>query len=97
MAGTALVPRWFRPGGWGLGATMFRRFIGFALVLIILGPLIGVLISSMFGALQGPRRFVLGGLAILVLIGVAVFARNRFGRTWAPIGALIDATAARGW
>jgi two-component system, OmpR family, sensor histidine kinase BaeS len=80
------------PQGWGPGATMFRRFIGFALVLIILGPLIGVLISSMFGVFQGPRRFVLGGLAILVLIGLAVFARNRFGRTWAPIGALIDAT-----
>lgn len=71
---------------------MFRRFIGFAVVLIILGPLIGVLISSMFGYFQGPRRFVLGGLAIMVLIGLAVFARNRFGRTWAPIGALIDAT-----
>ena len=71
---------------------MFRRFIGFALVLLILGPLIGVLISSMFGFFQGPRRFVLGGLAILLLIGLAVFARNRFGRTWAPIGALIDAT-----
>ena len=71
---------------------MFRRFIGFALVLIILGPLLGVLISSMFGIFHGPRRFVLGGLAILLLIGLAVFARNRFGRTWAPIGALIDAT-----
>jgi two-component system, OmpR family, sensor histidine kinase BaeS len=71
---------------------VFRRFIGFALFLIILGPLLGVLISSLFGLLQGPRRFVFGGLAILVLIALAVFARNRFGRTWAPIGALIDAT-----
>ncbi|MET0566695.1 MAG: ATP-binding protein [Acidimicrobiia bacterium] len=80
------------PPGWGPGPTMFRRFIGFALVLIILGPLIGVVISSMLGFFHGPRRFVLGGLAILLLIALAVFARNRFGRTWAPIGALIDAT-----
>lgn len=71
---------------------MFRRIIGFALFLIILGPLLGVLISSLFGMFQGPRRFVVGGLAILVLLVLVMFARNRFGRTWAPIGALIDAT-----
>jgi signal transduction histidine kinase len=46
----------------------------------------------MFGVFQGPRRLVIAGLALLVLVGVFLFARNRFGRTWAPIGRLIDAT-----
>jgi signal transduction histidine kinase len=35
---------------------------------------------------------VFAGLALLVLVGIVVFARNRFGRTWRPIGQLIDAT-----
>jgi two-component system, OmpR family, sensor histidine kinase BaeS len=83
-------PPWSHDGR--RGGPGFRPFIGLVLFLVIVGPFLGVLISSLFGMFQGPRRFVLGGLAILVLIGLAVFARNRFGRTWAPIGALIDAT-----
>lgn len=71
---------------------MFRRIIGLALFLIIVGPLLGFLISNLFGLMQGPRRFVFGGLLLLLLVILAVFARNRFGRTWAPVGALIDAT-----
>jgi signal transduction histidine kinase len=60
--------------------------------IFILGPLFGFLLSGMFGTFQGPRRFVFAGLALLVLVGIVVFARNRFGRTWRPIGQLIDAT-----
>ncbi|MGH8949371.1 MAG: HAMP domain-containing sensor histidine kinase [Acidimicrobiia bacterium] len=70
----------------------FRPFIGIALFLIIVGPFLGVILANLFGIFRGPGRLVLGGLAILGLIGVVVFARSRFGRTWAPIGALIDAT-----
>jgi signal transduction histidine kinase len=35
---------------------------------------------------------VVGGLAVLALLGLGLFARNRFRRTWAPVGNLIDAT-----
>jgi len=62
------------------------------LFLIILGPFLGVFFANLFGVFRGPGRFVLGGLAILALVGLVAFARNRFGRTWAPIDALIDAT-----
>jgi signal transduction histidine kinase len=48
--------------------------------------------SGMFGGFQGPRRFIFAGLALLVLVGIILFARNRFGRSWRPIGQLIDAT-----
>lgn len=71
---------------------MWRPFIGIALFLIILGPFLGVFFANLFGVFRGPGRFVLGGLAILALVGLVAFARNRFGRTWAPIDALIDAT-----
>ena len=77
---------------WGSGARVFRRFIGFALFLFLLGPVFGVVMASLFGFFHGPRRWVVGGVAVLVLVGLAVFARNRFGRTWRPVGALIDAT-----
>ena len=47
---------------------------------------------NVFRVFRGPGRLVVTGLAVLFLIGLILFARNRFGRTWAPIGALIDAT-----
>ncbi len=90
-------PPWARdqsgPHSWGPpGGFVLRWVIGLILFLVVLGPLFGFLVSGMFGAFHGPRRFVIVGLAVLVLVGVAVFARNRFGRTWAPVGQLIDAT-----
>ena len=88
-------PRWQGPP-WsqdGHGPPrVLRPFIGFALFLIIVGPFLGLIFANLFGVFRGPGRFVLGGLAILALVGLVAFARNRFGRTWAPIGALIDAT-----
>jgi two-component system, OmpR family, sensor histidine kinase BaeS len=88
-------PRWQGPP-WsddGHGPPrVWRPFIGIALFLIIVGPFLGLIFANLFGVFRGPGRFVLGGLAILALVGLVTFARNRFGRTWAPIGALIDAT-----
>ena len=88
-------PRWQGPP-WsqdGHGPPrMLRPIIGLALFLIIVGPFLGLIFANLFGVFRGPGRFVLGGLAILALVGLVTFARNRFGRTWAPIGALIDAT-----
>jgi two-component system sensor histidine kinase BaeS len=66
--------------------------IAVIVAIFVLGPLLGFLLSGMFGGFQGPRRFVFAGLALLVLVGIIVFARNRFGRSWRPIGQLIDAT-----
>ena len=77
---------------WGPGAGVFRRIIGIVLFLILLGPLFGVAMASLFGFMHGPRRWIIGGVAVLVLVGLAVLVRNRFGRTWRPVGALIDAT-----
>lgn len=90
-------PPWSQDGsggpGWGPpGGFIFRWVIGVMIALFVLGPLIGVTLGGMFGMFQGPRRFIVAGLALLVLVGIIVFARNRFSRTWRPIGALIDAT-----
>jgi signal transduction histidine kinase len=60
--------------------------------LVFVGPFLGFLFSGGFGAFHGPRRFVVLGLGILVLVGIILFVRSRFGRTWAPVGQLIDAT-----
>lgn len=87
-------PPWMREGGpdWGPGARIFRRIAGFVLLLILLGPLLGIALSNLFGFVHGPRRWVVGGLALLLLVGLAFIARDRFGRTWAPVGQLIEAT-----
>jgi signal transduction histidine kinase len=78
---------------WGPpGRFAFRWIIGLILFLVFLGPIFGFMVSGVFGAFHGPRRLVIVGFAVLLLVGVALFARNRFGRTWAPIGRLIDAT-----
>jgi two-component system sensor histidine kinase BaeS len=66
--------------------------IAVIVAIFVLGPLVGVFVSGVFGGFQGPRRFVIAGLALLVLVGIILFARNRFGRSWRPIGQLIDAT-----
>jgi signal transduction histidine kinase len=66
--------------------------IALIVAIFVLGPLVGVFMSGMFGGFQGPRRFIFAGLALLVLVGIILFARNRFGRSWRPIGQLIDAT-----
>ena len=83
-----------REGGppWGSGARVFRLFFGFVFALIFLGPLLGILLANLFGFVHGPRRWVLGGLAVLALLGLILVAKDRLGRTWAPVGQLIDAT-----
>jgi signal transduction histidine kinase len=88
-------PPWMREGrqSWGgPGARVFRWFFGFVFALVFLGPLLGILLANLLGFVHGPRRWVLGGLAVLVLLGLILVARNRLGRTWAPVGQLIDAT-----
>jgi signal transduction histidine kinase len=71
---------------------MFRRMFGFVLFLVLVGPLLGVVIASALGYLSGPRGWLILGFTALVLIGFAAFARLKFGRSWAPVGDLIDAT-----
>lgn len=87
-------PPWVREGGppWGPGARVFRWFFGFVFAMIFVGPLLGALLANLFGSFHGPRRLVLGGLAVLALLGLGLFTRDRFRRTWAPVGNLIDAT-----
>jgi signal transduction histidine kinase len=89
-------PQWSQnrsgPPGWGPGAFIFRWVIGLIIFLVFIGPLLGFLFSGAFGAFHGPRRFVVLGLALLVVVGIILFVRSRFGRTWAPVGQLIDAT-----
>jgi two-component system sensor histidine kinase BaeS len=88
-------PPWMRDDrhpGWGPGAGFFRRIIGVVLFLILAGPVLGFFFSRLFFLLRTPHRWVLGGLLVLGLVAVATMARSSFGRTWRPVGELIDAT-----
>ena len=85
-------PPWGHDGPGPPGAYVFRWVIGVVLFLFVFGPFLGFLFSGGFGAVRGPRRLVVLGIALLVLVGIVLFARNRFGRSWRPIGLLIDAT-----
>jgi two-component system sensor histidine kinase BaeS len=65
---------------------------GFVLFLMVIGPLLGVIISTALGVFAGPRRLILTGVAVLLLVLFVLAARRMFGRSWAPVGELIDAT-----
>ncbi len=62
------------------------------LVLVLLGPIVGFFLSRLFFVLRAPHRWVLGGFLVLALLTVVVIAGSRFGRSWRPVGDLIDAT-----
>ena len=42
--------------------------------------------------LSGPYELVVLGFGLLIVVAMILFARRMFGRTWAPVGDLIDAT-----
>jgi two-component system sensor histidine kinase BaeS len=71
---------------------MFRRIVGFVFFLFLIGALIGGVIVTGFAALRGGHRLIVLGLIVLALVGFGTFARRMFGRSWAPVGELIDAT-----
>jgi signal transduction histidine kinase len=71
---------------------MFRRMFGFIIFLVLVGPLIGVAAASVLGLLGGQRRWLVAGLMVLVIFGLLIGARRRFGQSWGPVGDLIDAT-----
>lgn len=88
-------PPWARDGGhagWGPGRHMFRRVVGFVFFLFLVGAVIGGLIVAGLAAFNGPDRWVVVGLMVLIVIGFGMAARRMFGRSWAPVGDLIDAT-----
>jgi two-component system, OmpR family, sensor histidine kinase BaeS len=71
---------------------MFRRLIGFVVFLFLAGALAGAVIATGFAALRGPNRWIVVGVTIVALVGFGALVRRMFGRTWAPVGNLIDAT-----
>ena len=85
-------PPWAQYGGgagWGPGRKIFRRLIGLVFFLVLTGGLIGGVIVN---GVAGGHRWIVSGVMVLVLILIATFARRTFGRSWAPVGDLIDAT-----
>jgi len=88
-------PPWHREGGppgWGPGRHLFRRLFGFVFFLFLIAVAVGGWILPRAAGVHGGGRWIVLGLMILVLLGLGLLARRRFGRTWAPVGDLIDAT-----
>ena len=88
-------PPWAREGGppgWRPGRHIFARIVGFVLFLFVVGTLIGGLVASRFGGFRPGHRWLVTLVLLLVLFGLAMGARRMFGRSWAPVGDLIDAT-----
>lgn len=71
---------------------MFRRMIGFVFVLVLIGTLVGAIVATGFMAITGRGRWIVVAVTLLAIVGFGAFARRMFGRTWAPVGELIDAT-----
>ena len=77
---------------WGPGRHMFRRVIGIFFFLFFIGVVIGGLVVAGLTTSSGANRWAVLGVIILILLGIGTAARRRFGRSWAPVGDLIDAT-----
>lgn len=71
---------------------MFRRMIGFVIVMVGVGALVGAIIASGLMALTGPGRWLVVAVTFLAILSLGFLARKMFRRTWAPVGELIDAT-----
>lgn len=77
---------------WGPGRHMFRRVVGIFFFLFLMGAVVGGLIVAGLTTSNGNARWVVVEVIILILVGIGVAGRRRVGRTWAPVGDLIDAT-----
>jgi signal transduction histidine kinase len=71
---------------------MFRRVIGFVFVLIVMGTIVGAIVATGFMVMTGHRRWIGVAVTLVVVLAFGFLARRMFGRTWAPVGELIDAT-----
>ncbi len=71
---------------------MFRLIIGFFFFLFLIAAVFGAVIVTRFVAFRGGHRWIVAGLVVLFFLGIGFLARRMFGRTWAPVGDLIDAT-----
>jgi signal transduction histidine kinase len=71
---------------------MFRRVVGIFFFLFFMGVVIGGLLVAGLSTSSGADRWAVLGVIILILLGIGTAARRRFGRSWAPVGDLIDAT-----
>lgn len=71
---------------------MFRLIAGIFFLLFLIAVAFGAVIVTRFVAFRGGHRWIIAGLVLLFFIGLAFVARRMFGRTWAPVGDLIDAT-----
>jgi signal transduction histidine kinase len=71
---------------------MFRRIVGAFLFFFFIAAVFGAVVVTRFVAIRSGHRWVAAGLLVLFLLGFVTFARRMFGRSWAPVGDLIDAT-----
>jgi signal transduction histidine kinase len=80
------------PPGWGPGRHIFGRLIGFVFFLFLVAAGLGAVVFTRFVFIRSGHRWIAAGLLLLLFVGLAAIGRNRFGRSWAPVGELIDAT-----
>jgi len=88
-------PPWHReggPAGWGPGRHLFRRMVGFVFFLFLIAAVVGGWVLPRAVGVHGGGRWIVLGLMILILLALGLLAGRRFGRSWAPVGDLIEAT-----
>lgn len=85
--------RWGPPGPWrGPGPHIFRRVIGVFLFVVLVAAAMGAIFATGLAAVSGSGRWVIVGATVVGVVVFGMVARGMFGRTWAPVGDLIDAT-----
>ncbi len=71
---------------------MFRRIVLFLLFLVATGVVIGAAVSAGISGVDGPGRWLVVGLTLLILAVAALAAGRMFRRVWAPLADLVQAT-----
>ena len=66
--------------------------IAFVFFLFLIAVVVGGWILPRAAGVHGRGRWFVLGLLLLFFLGLGLLARRKFGRTWAPVGDLIDAT-----
>jgi len=84
------------PPNWGPGRRIVRRAFGFVVVLMFLATAGGAVIATGLAAVEGPGRWIIPGIVVVLILTFGAVVRRTVGRSWAPVSQLIDATTRLG-
>lgn len=75
---------------------MVRRAFVFVAFLVFLAAAGGAIVATGLAAVEGPGRWIIPGIVVVLIVTFGAVARRTIGRSWAPVSELIEATTRLG-